>query len=115
MGQMLIACGKKMDGLEIVAGVDEGDSLAHHLADCDAVIDFSLHNATAACAALCAEHGKALIIGTTGHTDEEKAEVLKHQSAIPIVWASNYSTGVNTLFGSPAKPRKYWDRILIWK
>ena len=50
MGQMLIACGKKMDGLEIVAGVDEGDSLAHHLANCDAVIDFSLHNATAACA-----------------------------------------------------------------
>ena len=47
---------------------------------------------------MCAEHGKALIIGTTGHTDEEKAEVLKHQSAIPIVWASNYSTGVNTLF-----------------
>ena len=98
MGQMLIACGEKMDGLVIVAGVDEGDSLAHRLADCDAVIDFSLHNATAACAALCAEHGKALIIGTTGHTDEEKAEVLKHQSAIPIVWASNYSTGVNTLF-----------------
>ena len=51
MGQMLTACGEKMDGLEIVAGVDEGDSLAHHLADCDAVIDFSLHNATAACAA----------------------------------------------------------------
>ena len=98
MGQMLIACGKKMDGLDIVIGVDEGDSLADHIANCDAVIDFSLHNATAACAALCAEHGKALIIGTTGHTDEEKTEVLKHQSAIPIVWASNYSTGVNTLF-----------------
>ena len=98
MGQILIACGEKMDGLDIVIGVDEGDSLADHIANCDAVIDFSLHNATAACAALCAEHGKALIIVTTGHTDEEKTEVLKHQTAIPIVWASNYSTGVNTLF-----------------
>ena len=98
MGQMLIACGEKMDGLDIVIGVDEGDSLADHIANCDAVIDFSLHNATAACAALCAEHSKALISGTTGHTDEEKTEVLKHQTAIPIVWASNYSTGVNTLF-----------------
>ena len=58
MGQMLIACGKKIDGLEIVAGVDEGDSLAHHLADCDAVIDFSLHN-TRRLRGLCAEHGKA--------------------------------------------------------
>lgn len=98
MGQMLIACGGKMDGLEIVAGVDEGDALADHIAGCDAVIDFSLHHATAACAALCVEHGKALIIGTTGHTDEGRAEVLNHQSSIPIVWASNYSTGVNTLF-----------------
>ena len=98
MGQMLIAYGGKIDGLEIVAGVDEGDQLADHIADCDAVIDFSLHNATAACASLCAEYGKALIIGTTGHADEEKAEILKHKSQIPIVWASNYSTGVNTLF-----------------
>ena len=98
MGQMLIACGEKMEGLDIVIGVDEGDSLADNIANCDAVIDFSLHNATAACAASCAEHSKALIIGTTGHTDEEKTEVLKHQTAIPIVWASNYSTGVNTLF-----------------
>lgn len=98
MGQMLIACAEKIEGLEMVAGVDEGDALADHIADCDAVIDFSLHHATASCVALCAEHGKALIIGTTGHTDEEKSQILNHQSKIPIVWASNYSTGVNTLF-----------------
>ena len=98
MGQMLIACGEAMDGIEIVAGVDEGDDLSAAIADCDAVIDFSLHSATAGCAALCAEHGKALVIGTTGHTDAEKSEILSHKIEIPIVWASNYSTGVNTLF-----------------
>ena len=98
MGQMLIACGEAMDGIKIVAGVDEGDDLSAHIADCDAVIDFSLHNATAGCAALCAEHGKALVIGTTGHNDAEKTEILSHKIEIPIVWASNYSTGVNTLF-----------------
>ena len=98
MGQMLIACGEAMDGIEIVAGVDEGDDLSALIADCDVVIDFSLHSATAAAAALCAEHGKALVIGTTGHTDAEKSEILNHKSEIPIVWASNYSTGVNTLF-----------------
>jgi len=98
MGQMLIACGEKMDGLEVVAGVDEGDALADHIAECDTVIDFSLHHATAACAVLCAEHGKALVIGTTGHTDEEKSEIENLKSQIPIIWASNYSTGVNTLF-----------------
>ena len=98
MGQMLIACGEAMDGIEIVAGVDEGDDLSAAITDCDTVIDFSLHNATAGCAACCAEHGKALIIGTTGHTDEEKSTIINLKSQIPIVWASNYSTGVNTLF-----------------
>ena len=98
MGQMLLVCGEAMDGIEIVAGVDEGDDLSAFITDCDAVIDFSLHSATAVCAALCAEHGKALVIGTTGHTDEEKSSIANLKSKIPIVWASNYSTGVNTLF-----------------
>jgi 4-hydroxy-tetrahydrodipicolinate reductase len=98
MGQMLLVCGEAMDGIEIVAGVDEGDDLSTFITDCDAVIDFSLHSATAACAALCVEHGKALVIGTTGHTDEEKSSIKNLKSNIPIVWASNYSTGVNTLF-----------------
>ena len=98
MGQVLIACAERTDGFEVIDAIDIGDDLASVIAGCDAVIDFSFHEATPSAAALCAEHKKALIIGTTGHTDEEKADVLKHQSEIPIVWASNYSTGVNTLF-----------------
>jgi 4-hydroxy-tetrahydrodipicolinate reductase len=98
MGQMLIACAKSTKDLEVVGEVDEGDDLASVIVDCDAVIDFSFHEVTASAAALCAEHKKALVIGTTGHTDEEKESVLKHKESIPIVWASNYSTGVNTLF-----------------
>src|SRR5262249_60818639 len=45
-----------------------------------------------------AEHGKALVIGTTGHADTDKSAIRDLQSRIPMVWASNYSTGVNTLF-----------------
>ena len=98
MGQMLAACGEAMDGIDIIAGVDEDDDLSALIGDCDAVIDFSLHSATATCAALCAKHDKALVIGTTGHTDEEKTKILNYKTEVPIVWASNYSTGVNTLF-----------------
>lgn len=98
MGQMLAACGEAMDDIDIIAGVDEDDDLSALIGDCDAVIDFSLHSATAACAALCAKHDKALVIGTTGHTDEEKTKILNYKTEVPIVWASNYSTGVNTLF-----------------
>ena len=98
MGQMLIACAEHIEGLEVVGEVDEGDDLGVIINDCDVVIDFSFHEVTHNAAALCAEHKKALVIGTTGHTDEEKDAILKHKETIPIVWASNYSTGVNTLF-----------------
>ena len=98
MGQTLIACAGRIKELEVAGEIDEGDDLASLIADCDVVIDFSFHAITPAAAALCAQHKKAIVIGTTGHNDEEKSEILNHKSEIPIVWASNYSTGVNTLF-----------------
>jgi len=98
MGQALVACASRIDGIEVSGEVDEGDDLESVIAGCDVVIDFSFHAITPGAAGLCAEHKKAIVIGTTGHTDDEKESVLKHQSVIPVVWASNYSTGVNTLF-----------------
>jgi len=98
MGQALIACAKKIAGLQVVAEVDQGDDLGNVIAKGDVVIDFSAHAATLEIARLCAKHKKALVIGTTGHTDAETAEIKKLKAKIPIVWASNFSTGVNTLF-----------------
>ncbi len=98
MGQMLISCAARNPELRVVGQVDVGDDLGAVIKGADAVIDFSFHNATLSVAKLCAEHGKAIVIGTTGHQDGEKAEIAALQSRIPMVWASNYSTGVNTLF-----------------
>ena len=98
MGQALAACAARLPGLQIVGAVDQGDDLSAVISQCDALIEFSFHNVTPAVAALCAQHRKALVIGTTGHNDAEKALITPLQSQIPIVWASNYSTGVNTLF-----------------
>ena len=39
-----------------------------------------------------------MVIGTTGHTAEEKQAIVEAAKSIPIVFASNYSVGVNTLF-----------------
>jgi 4-hydroxy-tetrahydrodipicolinate reductase len=47
---------------------------------------------------LCTRHKKAIVIGTTGHTKSDQAEILKAKTKIPIVWTANFSTGVNTLF-----------------
>jgi 4-hydroxy-tetrahydrodipicolinate reductase len=98
MGQALIACAERMDGIEVAAGVDMGDDLASVIDSADAVIDFTLKDATLAVAKTCAAKKKALVIGTTGHEDDERAAIVALKSEIPIVWASNFSTGVNTLF-----------------
>jgi len=98
MGQTLIACAARIPELQVVGQVDVGDRLADVIGKGDVVIDFSFHDATAEVATLCSQHSKALVIGTTGHSDPEKSAIRNLQSAIPIVWASNYSTGVNALF-----------------
>jgi 4-hydroxy-tetrahydrodipicolinate reductase len=98
MGQMLVACAARFPGLQVTGQIDVGDELASVIDQADVVIDFSFHNATPGVVKLCAERGKAAVIGTTGHADAEKAEIRSYQGRIPMVWASNYSTGVNTLF-----------------
>jgi 4-hydroxy-tetrahydrodipicolinate reductase len=98
MGQALAACAPNHSGLEIVGLVDQGDSLDAIIAKADVVIDFSSHTATPDVIALCAWHKKAAVIGTTGHTDTETFQISSFKTKMPIVWASNFSTGVNTLF-----------------
>lgn len=98
MGQALIACAEAMHGLEVVGAADVGDDLSAVIDACDVVIDFSFHEVTLPTAKLCAERGKAVVIGTTGHEDEVRDQIVAHSKTIPMVWASNFSTGVNTLF-----------------
>ncbi|MGD0253357.1 MAG: 4-hydroxy-tetrahydrodipicolinate reductase [Verrucomicrobiota bacterium] len=98
MGQALVSCAKNFRELEITGQVDKGDDLGAVIANGDVVIDFSAHTVTPEVAALCASHGKALVIGTTGHTDTDRFDISKVVAKIPVVWASNFSTGVNTLF-----------------
>ena len=98
MGQALIACAKNFPQLQVVAALGRGDDPGAVIAKSDVVIDFSSHLATPGLVELCAKNTKAIVIGTTGHAQNEKEAILKASSGIPIVLASNFSTGVNTLF-----------------
>jgi 4-hydroxy-tetrahydrodipicolinate reductase len=98
MGQALISCAKNFRDLKIVAAIDRGDDLKGVISKTDAVIDFSSHDATPGIVELCAKNKKAIVIGTTGHSDSGKSAIEKCRTKIPIVLASNFSTGVNTLF-----------------
>jgi 4-hydroxy-tetrahydrodipicolinate reductase len=98
MGQALTACAGNFPDLQIVGQVDNGDDLNEVISKCDVVIDFSSHAATPAIVELCAQKKKAIVIGTTGHSDKESQAISKWKLAVPMVWTSNFSTGVNALF-----------------
>jgi 4-hydroxy-tetrahydrodipicolinate reductase len=96
MGQAIIAIASS-ENANVFAGLDQGDDLKKSISGADVVIDFSFHSATLAVAKICTEHKKPLIIGTTGHTAEEKKQITEAIKGIPVVWAGNYSVGVTLL------------------
>ena len=98
MGQAIITCAKLDPEVEVVAEVDAGDDFAGALPGADAVIEFSHHTVTVPVAQACAAAGKLLVVGTTGHSDAEVEQIRAASAAIPLVFAPNFSVGVNALF-----------------
>lgn len=98
MGQTIIACANQDPETVVAATVDTGDDLGAVIENCDAIIEFSHHDVTELVADACVAHKKVLVIGTTGHTDAQVETIRKAAQFIPIVFAPNFSVGVNTLF-----------------
>lgn len=120
MGQMLIRTIAETDGVHLAAaiertghdwvGQDVGqamggaasgvvvtDDAAQAIAASDVVIDFTAPEATLAFSAICADAGVAHVIGTTGMTDAQIAELQPASQSCAIVRAGNMSLGVNLL------------------
>jgi 4-hydroxy-tetrahydrodipicolinate reductase len=97
MGEAIAAAAAKAD-VEITAALDLGDDLSKHIGACDVVIDFSSPNATQALCLACREAGKPAVIGTTGHTKEQRASIEQLAASVPVVLSPNFSVGVNALF-----------------
>jgi 4-hydroxy-tetrahydrodipicolinate reductase len=76
--------------------VGEDLDTAFQKASC--AIDFTVHSFTPRVIEAALKHGTSLVIGTTGHTDAERALIKDAAGQLPVVFASNYSVGVNTLF-----------------
>ena len=98
MGAALLAAIEENPALTLSAAVDLGDDLPSGVASSDAVIDFSHHTVIQSVLDACSSSQRTLVIGTTGHSNEEIAAIKKASAVIPIVFAPNYSVGVNTLF-----------------
>ena len=98
MGQLIVACAKDDADFDIVGTIDHGNDLNSVISRSDVVIDFTNPAASLELAKITAAHTKALVIGTTGHSNTEKQELSEAVREIPVVWSSNFSTGVNVLF-----------------
>ena len=76
-------------------GVPISDDLVKVVDVFDVLIDFTHPSVTLKNLAFCRKAGKAMVIGTTGFTPEEKALRVEAGKDIPIVFAANFSVGVN--------------------
>ena len=71
------------------------DDLVSVIKDIEVLIDFSLPDATEQNMQICAEHNVAMVIGTTGFNEQQEKVLQEASKKIAIVYAGNYSTGVN--------------------
>lgn len=61
----------------------------------DVLIDFTSPEASLQHLALCQQHGKAIVIGTTGFAADQEALIVDAAKSIPVVFSPNMSIGVN--------------------
>ena len=84
--------------IDIIARCDLGDPIEPAMTNCDVAIDFSHAGAITEICAAALQHRKPLVIGTTGHSTEQRGTIEETAQSLPIVFASNFSVGVNVLF-----------------
>jgi len=80
------------------SGVHIASDLAQGLAQAQFLIDFTRPEGTIAHLRHCRDHGIKVVIGTTGFSDEQKAEIADAARDIAIVMAPNMAVGVNVVF-----------------
>lgn len=98
MGQAVLAAAAQDSSLTIAAKVERGEALGPALESCEVAIDFSVAETTETVVQRCAEHRKPLVLGTTGQSADQKQAIAAAAREIPIVFAANFSIGVNVLF-----------------
>ena len=95
MGQALIEAVKLNSNVSQGSILNRGDDINRVLKDFDVLIDFTRPEATLNALSVCQSAGKAMVIGTTGFSDDALKAIDQASSDIPIVFAPNMSVGVN--------------------
>ena len=100
MGQLLCAAlGEQLAGK---VSLDGANGVAKTFAElgeteADTVIDFSHHSSIGQVLDYALPRGLSVVIGTTGHTEEEKQRILEAAQSIPVFFSGNMSLGIAVL------------------
>ena len=95
MGRALIRAVKLNPNVSQGSILNRGDDIKQVLKDFDVLVDFTRPEATLDALSICQSAGKAMVIGTTGFSDDALKVIDQTSSDIPIVFAPNMSVGVN--------------------
>ena len=98
MGQRITALAEKDKKFNITAKIEMSDSIEAVKA-VDVLIEFTSSVATMEHLRACVRFSRAMVIGTTGLSENELFEIKLASKKIPIVFSPNMSVGVNCLFG----------------
>ena len=110
MGKTVLDLAAADPQIDIVAQCDLGDPIESAMENCDVIIDFSHAAAIDEICRVASQHSKALVIGTTGHSQEQRRTIEKAAESLSIVFASNFSIGVNVLFWLTSKAAELLGR-----
>lgn len=98
MGKAIAAAADSSRDFTILAAIRCGDDLTPGLRESEVAIDFTQADATAKTLRGCVETAKPLVLGTTGHSHDQLKAIEEAAAKVPIVFAPNFSVGVNALF-----------------
>jgi 4-hydroxy-tetrahydrodipicolinate reductase len=98
MGKTVLDLAQSDGEIEIAGQCDLGDSIEPAMKNCDVAIDFSQAESIDEIGRAALQHGKPLVIGTTGHSQQQRKTIDDTAHSVAIVLASNFSVGVNVLF-----------------
>lgn len=93
MGKAIKSFSKKNESIHIIGEINKEKSLSSvgNYKNADCVIDFSSHLICGEVCAFCCAHSLPLVIGTTGHTENELKIIESASEKIPIFFSENMS------------------------
>jgi 4-hydroxy-tetrahydrodipicolinate reductase len=123
MGKRIVSLGIESGDFDIIAAVERSDHPdmgkdaglvatamqvnvkidSAYAAGAEAAIDFSIPEAADKTVDYCLENGTALVLGTTGLSDEQHEKTRAASEKIPIIYGTNMSVGMNVLFALVGK------------